>query len=430
MNAVRALSWQLVAALPVQRGCFYLAVLLLGGALVAGVRAGAALDGQGALLAATFGIVLLFLACAPVGLLAQLWLQTRLANGLPAFRCRMLAALLVNVCLPGALAAVVIAVSGATVSPWVVLILVTAAFSGLLAVVHFAPRSFVAVLVLIAGLQLIDENGFEAWLLGSGAVVAAVALVSGWALFGVWFIRGGVVARFDLDQWMRGSRSEPIAVAGSITPRRAVPLMLCRAEPPRAAQVAAPFIGTLAAVWLLLSVVDIADVVLASAVIGTVVAFPAAREVARRSRLLWLRFDASRAELFRCVERVLVRTLMPVPLALFVAVNFACVLAGAMPWSAFGPGVAAITAGAVAGGYAGLMVTGRFGTVGLLIAAAWLATVGGVVVNLLLGEYARLAVLIAVQIVLSLAARAIAARRWRSIDWLQFGPATSVRRSG
>jgi hypothetical protein len=157
--------------------------------------------------------------------------------------------------------------------------------------------------------------------------------------------------------------------------------------------------------------------------IQTTVAFAATNAIARRARTLWLHAGNERAELFTIVERD-VRGKSP--RIFFGLVLILMVVVGGLHGDArvLGSAAALSVSASVLAAYLGLANVRGWGLASIA-SFACLPTSTVVALVALLIESPRFDVIgsvVAFQVLAAFAARGVARRNWRRIDWLQFRP--------
>jgi hypothetical protein len=442
MSAVLRLIWTYFTATPLMRGLVLVGLVCAGAGMVGylyyppwtlgnGVR-NSALWLQAALLVAPwYGLMLLFFASSLLPVIVE-----RLALG------RMI------VILPGARVAVLVSAL-ATAG----LIATLAALTGIFAFYYYPneikPENvfgrtllvvFSDVSVMYVALWIVGKTR-GIWLL-IGSLLIAVGIVTPLGLIGrptglpafVWIgvaVWLGFAALLllggRLKQALARSRARAVSLA-----RRAVPaatyasgseleLLLGTGQPWLVALGQA--IPILVAAWLFRQqAVWLFFLTLFSAIAGAVTSMAAAR-----SRVLWLRNDWTRAELFGHVEAAYWRyNAYPLGVLLLLYVGIGSYLELQTPRLAFG--TVLLVLGSIASLNLGLMMTRGLHwletalgivTMGLLMAAA--VTIGDDAL-----DRATVIELEIVLLALAVTYRAIASARWKSLDWMvcRNGPAT------
>lgn len=432
MKAVIRVWWTFFSAFRVQRVLAIVGVLMCALFVAAGVVARQPFWMLGPL--ALFLFLLFPATFASAGIFRALS-ATRMHQLLPRFRVRMLWALgllVLSVLVPfvvigAAFGVGAFVVGSAELVRFALLLLVwpfvwlTAGFL-LLFLWSGNFRWGVAFPAVVLTLGALGETARTA--LASASLLWLAAAVLAWAVFAAWYLRVrtiGPVAFIPLRQIGASHRVESDGPQGRDAAIRA----LLAARPPPSIRDLLAVVGTaLAAVIFLVAVTPatrmfaFTSFVWPFAFMGIVGAL-AARTV-HRSRLLWLHVPGARQDVRRIVERSLWRTwAMTLPFLALVAALYASPLGGATAMELLG-GVALAAAAAVYGAYVmfaavpsvATQICG-FGLMGAAyLALLWRAAPSPPVV----------VALTAAAIVGALLLRALALRRWESIDWLRVRP--------
>jgi hypothetical protein len=138
------------------------------------------------------------------------------------------------------------------------------------------------------------------------------------------------------------------------------------------------------------------------------------RPLVRQSRFLWLRVPGARAEVLKLVERMVARLYARVAVAIVAFVLFALWVLGT-PLGEAAWGVALMGTAAL---YSACLGLAAVRNVWLMVVGVSLMFIVQVTVLAALAEPPS-----APQLAATVFFRALAARRWRDIDWLKFKPA-------
>jgi hypothetical protein len=298
--------------------------------------------------------------------------------------------------------------------------------------------AFLALLATTSGLYYWLRADGVAQIKGAGIdpiLLAGVAAVSAWGAFAAWYL---ATPRIAPPGWRATSgpfgASQPDSAPPTVSSAEASYLTGAANAPAgypdaRTTLLYAPLV--LAAGWLFARLLP--DPISASpgrlsylvAIMGGILVLQMAaqaRHEACRARLLWLT-HATREDVFRLCERRALRQ------AVWVSA-FYPVFLGAWLLQVFGPAgvvwaTALMAATAAAGGYLGLMAIRGWRLFDVTLGCGLLFTVYGVTPFVLahLEDAPRApAAALAILLAIALMCRAIAARRWRRIDWLGLRP--------
>jgi hypothetical protein len=162
---------------------------------------------------------------------------------------------------------------------------------------------------------------------------------------------------------------------------------------------------------------------------------PAANQVARRTRSLWLAIGKSRRALFGAAERQVWRSNLPRALVSFASLAAMAALSFDLPADLIGRIALVWVGSTVLGAYLGLAEVEGLHALEICIGVAYFGSIAlGLYAALGEPRYDLLFGVAAVQLVATAGFRFLAIARWNRLDWLKFRPlrtpAQSVRAGG
>lgn len=386
-------------------------------------------SGPGTALALVFalllgGILLVVPLVGTVGAVFRLLSSSSTHRFLPSFRRRLLTATGLVVCT--ATVMTVWVVSSSHDSPPVIPVTVyaAAAWSALLWLPFFAPRSIFAFVPLVIAAWCVERIfGPSVGFVDDLAPLVGAALIVAWVAFVAWYLRARAVPRFP-EAGLLGrvaSRSPVRPLAGSTACAADTYLWGTRTTP--SSRMIALLFSTLG--YGALAIVDpgVPDglrFTFGLPVVAAAVWLPAMRSAASRARLLWLRENGDRVHLFRTIERTMLRLDLTVATVVAVGVaGVAAVFAG-VPLRGIAGILSCSAATAAAGAYIGLMcVQGDRVGAWLVQVAYGLSTLVAFIAAVMQPVHAELLLGVAsAQAACAVFCRSMALHRWRDVDWL------------
>lgn len=436
MSAIARLSLTYFSCFPVQRWLTALAAaLFVAGLLIPALSEG--VQGFESIVAVLFVLPVVVTA----GIAFRALSAPRTYRFTAHFRPKMLGALLLTVALVGLIVAAAVQLwppagikASLTVSFVYIFFWLSALVLGTVVTSGSPIRLAFALPVVYAAVVWLSRGG-PSQLATAGinpGLAAASASALLWSPFAAWYMRAKRIRPVNWHEWHR-STSPALLSWGQNTKRSrdaAIRLYLVGhpgwEAPRKIAVLAAGAIAIPVVFWIIGTGKRIApppSLLLSVALVPMLLCLPQATQIARRSRLLWLRIGGARDGLFRITEEQTRVTYAWSGAFAVLMIGTSAALFPQMHWATVAWLVLLALASGLWATYLGLM---RVRTAGVVDVGAMLALVAtGIVAAVLLAlpwGWIGAGTIVGVQVIGASMSRVAAKRRWAQIDWRQFQP--------